>query len=68
VPGIRLVPHEGELYDVWDLPEVTDVFRDICSGKTETVFQFDTPGAKKWMKNFDHPKPDGTPALNSIEG
>lgn len=53
VPLIRTVPFKGKYLDVWDLPEDQAVFRDICEGRTETVFQFNTPGARKWMKNFD---------------
>jgi len=52
VPGLRVIPHCGALLDVWDLPEDQAVFRDICEGKTETVFQFSTPAAKQWLKLF----------------
>jgi hypothetical protein len=72
VPVIRVVPHRGRLLDVWDLPEDQGVFRDICEGKTESVFQFSTPGAVKWLKHFDRVRcvdPDGAihKALDSIE-
>lgn len=68
----EVIPFQGKLYSVWKLPEDQAVFRDICEGKTETVFQFSTPGVLGWMKNFDHvreTKPDGTvvKALDSIE-
>lgn len=53
VPLIRSVPFRGRYFDIWDLPEDQQVFRDICEGKTETVFQFNTPGAKKWLRCFD---------------
>lgn len=53
VPLIRAIPFKGGFVDVWDLPEDQPVFRDICEGRTETVFQFNTPGARKWMKNFN---------------
>lgn len=53
VPHIRVVPRNGKFYDIWDLPEDQAVFRDICEGKTESVFQFNTPGAKQWLKYFD---------------
>ncbi len=79
VPGIRLVPQravgEGNdtglwhLHDIWDLPEDLDVFRDVAEGKTETVFQFNTPGAVQWLKHFDHWKDqeEGRKAIDSIE-
>jgi len=53
VPLIRVVPHNGQFLDIWDLPEDQPVFREICEGKTDTVFQFGTPGAKKWLRHFD---------------
>lgn len=53
VPLIRVVPFRGEYFDIWDLPEDQNVFRQICEGKTETVFQFNTPGARKWLRHFD---------------
>lgn len=53
VPGIRVVGLGDELYDIWDLPEDQAVFDDICRGKTESVFQFNTSGAKKWLKLFE---------------
>lgn len=53
VPAIRCVPRNGGFVDIWDLPEDQAVFRDICEGKTESVFQFNTPGAKQLLKNFD---------------
>jgi DNA polymerase III alpha subunit len=53
VPTIRAVPFKNSYVDIWDLPEDQSVFRDICESKTETVFQFSTPSAKKWLKSFD---------------
>lgn len=68
VPSHRIIPHKGELLDVWALPEDKAVFDDICSGRTETVFQFNTQGATQWLKEFNHPRPDGDgKLLNSIE-
>lgn len=69
VPGIRVVPflrNDGvlDLYDVWDLPEDQEVFKDICYGDTVTVFQFGTPGARQWMENF---VTNGKHALTSVE-
>jgi DNA polymerase III alpha subunit len=54
VPWFRLVPDSKRLYDIWDLPQDQEVFRDICEGRTETVFQFNTDGAKKWLRYFNH--------------
>lgn len=77
VPGYRIVPHWGndggygdgdvQMVDIWDLPEDQRVFEDISYGRTETVFQCNTPGAQGWLKNFAHLKPDGTFAIGSIE-
>lgn len=67
VPGHRLVPFKGQLVDIWDLPEDQAVFEDVALGKTETVFQFNTSGAVKWLKNFNSRKPSGNYAIDSIE-
>lgn len=67
VPLIRAVPFDGEWYDIWDLPEDPAVFRDICEGKVETVFQFDAGAARQGLKYF---APDGSEKLplSTIEG
>jgi hypothetical protein len=71
VPGIRVVPlqrNDGsiDLYDVWDLPEDQEVFRDICRGDTVTVFQYGTPGSRGWLKNF-YNQQTGVHYLRSIQ-
>lgn len=68
----EIVPYNGKLYSIWELPEDQAVFRDICEGKTESLFQFDTPSVRQWLKHFDHVKrtePNGTvhKALDSID-
>jgi len=78
VPRHRLVPVLGNdggygdadylLADIYDLPEDQDVFAEIATGKTETVFQFNTPGAVQWLQHFSHKKPNGNYAIDSIEG
>lgn len=73
VPVLRQLPiMEGgdfKVYDIWDLPEDQAVFRDFCESSTETVFQFNTPGARQWLRHFDHFKEGSTErkALDSIE-
>ena len=73
VPHIRCIPHKGAYHDIWDLPEDQAVFRDICEAKTESVFQFNTPGARGYLKEcFDAVRmteADGTvhKGLDSIE-
>lgn len=68
VPWHRVVPWQGKLYDVWDLPGSQSVFHDFCESETETVFQFNTPGAKQWLRLFNHVKnEEGDKALDSIE-
>ncbi len=70
-PLIRVIPHKGKYVDIWDPPEDQAVFRDICESNTESVFQFGTPGAQKWLKHFNRARPsnDGEihKALDSIE-
>jgi DNA polymerase III alpha subunit len=54
VPGIRLIPDKnGNLWDLWDLPPEEEVFADLYTGQTETVFQYDTPGARQGLKYFN---------------
>jgi DNA polymerase III alpha subunit len=66
-PKVRVLPHQGKLLDIWNLPEDQDVFRMIAEGDTETVFQFCTSGATKWLKYFNHLKPNGNKLIDSIE-
>lgn len=74
IDGIKVwphqqVPHDGKWYFVWDLPADQRVFREICEGRTETVFQLNTPGAKKWLRefNFWRDENQGLKAIASIE-
>lgn len=66
VPRHRMVPHHGRVFDVWDLPEDQDVFADVACGRTETVFQFNTDGALKWLRHFARKRPDGRYAIDSV--
>lgn len=66
VPRSRLIPFEGELHDIWALPQKENVFNDIANGNTETVFQFGTNSAKQWLDKFNHNRPNGRPLLDSI--
>lgn len=59
-------PVDNKYYDIWNLPQDLNVFNDVSQGKTETVFQFNTHGAVRWLKHFNYNRPDGTPAINSI--
>ena len=68
VPGHRIVPlPDGGRADVWDLPEDQAVFKDVAEGRTETVFQFNTPGAVQWLAHFNYTRADGTKAIRSVE-
>lgn len=67
VPLVRVVPHRGEILDVWRLPEDEKVFEEIGRGKTETVFQFNTNSARQWLREFNHRRPDGRRLINSID-
>lgn len=69
VPGFRIVPFDGKLWDVWDLLEDQSVFRDISEGSTETVFQLNTNSAKQWLKLFDYWKneQEQRKAIDSID-
>jgi len=66
VPKHRLIPRNGKVEDIWNLPDDLDVYADIADGKTESVFQFNTAGARQWMAHFNHDKPDGKPIIGSI--
>lgn len=73
VPGYRVVPIKTglkglyEYADIWDLPADQAVFADVACGRTETVFQFNTPGAIQWLQHFGNKKPSGNYAIDSIE-
>lgn len=70
VLGHCVLPRNGQFHDIWDLPLDQNVFNDIASGRTESVFQLNTPSAKKWLKQFDYIRDDVSPprkAIDSIE-
>ncbi len=77
VPKHRIVPVWGKdgghgdadytLADIWDLPEDQDVFADVATSQTETVFQFNTPGAVQLLRHFSKKKENGNYAIDSIE-
>lgn len=69
VPQCRLVvnPSTKEWEDIWDLPEDQTVFKDVSLGKTETVFQFNTPGAVQLLRNFAYRKGADRWSIDSIE-
>lgn len=60
VPKHRIIPFDGKLYDIWDLPNDQKVFNSICEGETETVFQLNTSGALKWLKEFNYWETEGS--------
>ena len=62
----EVIPFQGQLYSVWKLPERQEVFADICEGKTETVFQFNTKAATQWLNHFSETRLDGRRAIGSI--
>lgn len=66
VPHIRLIPKDGKLFDIYDLPPDQAVFDDIAGGRTETVFQFNTDAAHKWMKYFNYKKKGGGKVIDSV--
>lgn len=67
VPKVRLLYHQNKFFDIWDLPADQAVFSMIAQGDTETVFQFCTSGATKWLKYFNQTKEDGKKLIDSIE-
>src|ERR1017187_611655 len=69
VPGHRLVkdPVSNKLFDIWDLPNDNTVFDDVSNSRTETIFQFSTNSAIQCLKYFNYKRPNGEPAINSIE-
>lgn len=67
VPRHRLIPWNGSFVDVYDLPEDQAVLREVSEGRTETVFQFNTNAAVKWLSHFNYEKGNGSKAIDSIE-
>ena len=63
---VQALPFQGRSVDVYDLPEDPNVFRDICEGKVETVFQLDAGAARQGLKHFAI-EADGKPPIGSIE-
>jgi DNA polymerase III alpha subunit len=62
---VQVLPFEGKLYDIWNLPERKEVFEDICKGNVATVFQLDAGAARQGLRSFM--PVNGTLPLNSIE-
>lgn len=53
VPGLRIIPDKnGNVHDIWELPQDPEVFKDIDDGKVETVFQLDSASARQWLQYF----------------
>ncbi len=67
VPAFRQIPLNGNLYDVWDLPENLGVLNDISESKTETVFQLNTNGARQYLRLFNFDRNDHSKGINNIE-
>jgi DNA polymerase III alpha subunit len=65
-PRHRILPFENKLCDIWKLPEEQKVFNKVALGDTETVFQFNTASAKKWLKYFAHTDASGNPIIRSV--
>jgi DNA-directed DNA polymerase III PolC len=82
VPAIRQIPMLRDsvasdntkgskwlsIHDIWDLPDDPAVYDDICQGKTETVFQLNTPIARSYLRMFNHRRADGLKGIHNIEG
>lgn len=67
VPKSRILLHSGAYRDVYDLPDDLDVFNDIAEGRTESVFQFSTPGAIQWLRHFNQVAENGQKILSSLD-
>jgi len=66
VPPYRLLKFQDQYYDIWDLPEDKLVFDEVSNGNNTTVFQFDTPGVKNWLRAFNHEIEPGKKIIHSI--
>lgn len=44
--------HKGNLVDIWDLPEESEVFAMLGEGKTETVFQLNTVSVTPYVQKI----------------
>ena len=54
VSSVRIVPDkQGSLHDIWELPSEPDVFSALDKGDTTTIFQYDSPSARQWLKYFN---------------
>lgn len=51
-PACRIVPLGDQVFDIYDLPSCESVYKDICDGRVETVFQFDAPAARMGFSHF----------------
>lgn len=67
VPKIMIVPHNGQLHNIYNLPLDQNVFNTIAEQDTATVFQLNTNSAKKWLKEFNYLKEEDRKLIDSIE-
>jgi DNA polymerase-3 subunit alpha len=44
--------HNGEKVFVWDLPQIEEVYKNVWSGETKTLFQIHTPGMANFTKEL----------------
>lgn len=56
VPYVQILPFDGQFFDIYDLPDDYNVYNSICEGDTDSVFQFNTDGAKEWLHYFNYVK------------
>lgn len=66
VYGAQAFLHNGTPHDIWNLPSDPLVFKDICDGGVESVFQLDADAARLGLPHFAQTE-NGDLPLNSIE-
>ena len=68
-PPHRILPFQGKDYDIWRLPRDQAVFRDICEGNTDSVFQYHTDVSKRGLVELNAWKDEAAreKLINSIQ-
>ena len=63
----RMFPHNGEVLNIWALPEDPEVYKEIGKGKNETVFQLNTAGVTPTIRKIQPKKMMDLATITALE-
>ena len=63
----RMFPHNGQILNIWDLPEDPEVYEEISRGNTKGVFQLNTPGVIPTIRKIQPKKMMDNVTITALE-